>query len=74
MRPSIPHEDEAGGHYVTSGLTLVGLGALGLGVAALIGWLELDFRYIEAPALTVTASIFVITGALMIGTGRKGST
>ena len=71
MSPHFPHDEEAGGHSVTAGLALIGLGALGIAVAFLIQFLELDFKFIEVPALAISAGIFITIGAFMVRAGRE---
>ena len=67
-----PHDDEgAGGHYISSGAALVGLGTFGL-VTALVSTLilKIDGQVIDGGAMALTSVGFTTIGAWMISQGR----
>lgn len=66
------HDDEgAGGHYVSSGVALAGLGLFGF-VIALISTviLKTDPQLIDGRAMALTSFALVLVGAWMIHYGK----
>jgi hypothetical protein len=64
--------DDAGGHYVTAGTTLVGLGAVAIAAAAVLAMvLRVDLRFIDGQTMAVIGGGFVGVGGWMIAYGRR---
>ena len=63
-------DDGAGGHYVTSGATLVALGALGLVLSILIRVNGVELHFIDARAMALFSAGFIAVGAWMVRHGR----
>jgi len=64
-----PH-DGAGGHYVTAGVTLVGLGAFALVATVLVKLLGLPLHFIAPRSMALFSAGFIAVGAWMVGHGR----
>lgn len=63
--------EEAGGHYVTSGLAVAGLGAFGLAAAVALKAGDFEFGFIDLRAMGVTCVLFLVVGLSMVASGRK---
>lgn len=64
-----PH-DGAGGHYITTGVTLVGLGAFALVAAVLIKLFGLQLHFIAPRSMALFSAGFIAVGAWMVRHGR----
>jgi len=63
-------QNDAGGHYITTGVTLVGLGAFALVVSVLIKLFGLQLHFIAPRSMAVFSAGFVAVGAWMVRHGR----
>jgi hypothetical protein len=63
--------DDAGGHHVTSGVTLTGLGVFALLTSILIELLGVELLFIEPRTMGVFSSVFIVVGASMIWHGTR---
>ena len=65
-------EESAGGHYVTAGAALIGLGAVGL-LVAIMGTLvwHVELRFIDGRAMGLTSFGFIALGGWMVRRGRE---
>ena len=64
-------DDGAGGHYVTSGATLVALGALALLVSIAIRVNGVELHFIDSRTMALFSAGFIAVGAWMVRHGRK---
>ena len=63
--------DDWGGHYLTSGAAVLGLGVVGLVAATGAALAQLPLGFIDRPSMVVASLGFVTIGAWMRHTGRK---
>ena len=74
--PSRPEEDEenAGGHYVTAGVAIAGLGAFGMLIATIIHTtVKVELGFINVRAMAMVCTLFITLGVWMIRSGRRQS-
>lgn len=61
--------DGAGGHHVTSGATLVALGAFALLLSILIKVNGAELHFIDSGTMAIFSAGFIAVGAWMVGHG-----
>jgi len=65
-------DDSAGGHYVTSGAVLVGLGSVALIIALVLTlFLKIEMRFIDNQGMALIGLGFIGLGVWMILHGRS---
>jgi hypothetical protein len=65
--------DDAGGHHVTSGVTLTGLGVFAILTSILIELLDVELLFIEPQTMGLFSSVFIVVGASMIWQGKASN-
>ena len=72
--PLRPEEDEdnAGGHYVTAGVAIAGLGVFGMLIATIIHTtVKVDLGFINVRAMAMVCTLFIALGTWMIRSGNR---
>ena len=69
---SSPPEEQAGAHYRTSGLALVGMGVFGGVLALVLNSSGVTLGFIDARGIVVIAIIFALVGGVMVTLGERG--
>ena len=65
-------DNDAGGHYVTTGTTLVALGSVAIVVATVLALvLHVDLRFIDAQTMAAIGVGFGVVGGWMLIHGRR---
>jgi hypothetical protein len=67
--------EDVGGHYVTAGVAIAGLGSFGMLVAMLLhSSFDIEMGFINTRAMALVCLLFIVLGAWMIRSGRDQTT
>lgn len=67
--------DDVGGHYVTAGVAIAGLGSFGMVVALLLHTsFDVQLGFINTRAMALVCLLFIVLGVWMIRSGQNQHT